>query len=267
MMEAAGRRWSGFAARAAWRLRFRSWARKLRQRNLMRRVIRRIEAKRLLAKGIKAIVDMCCPCCSHGMVPKDHPTKFMLFVCTFCDHEKQLDFEFSWHQTEVNGIRVVPRVKDQGDEPLCVFYAVATALEGILKLRMAREEKCYKEHMSIAHFVEHFDKLVAQSSRPERMARGLRQFYACEELLQDEGVFTEKEYEKQDEEREDTNRVKIRKSRWHKGMAFEDACALILNGKMLVTLVPETQAFHNIGSNGIYECVKFDRGDKDKPKE
>lgn len=47
--------------------------------------------------------------------------------------------------------------------------------------------------------------------------------------------------------------VKIQGSRWHRNISFEKACALILDRKMLVTLVPETEAFHLLGFDGIYE--------------
>ncbi|XP_044979099.1 uncharacterized protein LOC123446589 isoform X1 [Hordeum vulgare subsp. vulgare] len=169
------------------------------RRRLVRRVIRRLQRALFLFQASKPPVDSCCPRCSHAMRPQDHPVKFMLFVCASCGHQKQLDFEFSWRETYVNGIRILPQVKDQGDETTCVFFAIATAIEAMLNMEMAQRGERYSESISISDMVEYFENCKWESSVPKKMELGLAKIKTCLEMLQTIGALTQKGKKKPEE--------------------------------------------------------------------
>lgn len=224
---------------------------------LLRRVIWRLGRALLLFQSDKAAMDSCCPICSHAMRPKDSPGKFMLFVCSSCGHEKQLDFEFSWRETLVNGIRVLAQVKHQRNTTNCIFYAIAAALEAMMKFKMAEKGDNYHDTISIDDMLSYVAHCAREDPLCGNHKSGTFKFTCCENMLKTIGVLTNKGMQKPVDLREDSDYVKIKESHWHDDMAFEETCSLVLQGKMLIATVRDTEAFHSLKPDDVYECTAF----------
>ncbi|CAL4933157.1 unnamed protein product [Urochloa decumbens] len=185
---------------------------------------------------------MCCPHCSLPLYQKDDKKRILLFICRSCAYEAELDYEISWENHKVNGISILPSVKEQGGGD-CFPCAILTVVESQLKMHEASTKRKFAKKLSVDNLVHEYENVTGQKYGKESAhdsGQYNKRMRICRTILKEQGAVTT-----------EGNGPFKAKSFWKSNATFNDIADLLRQG-VLLTNIPVTCEFNNLSPDDIY---------------
>ncbi|KAF7049394.1 hypothetical protein CFC21_057939 [Triticum aestivum] len=185
-----------------------------------------------------------CRMCELPMYQKDDPKKFMVFACRSCGLEKPCDFLYTLEKKRVNGISVLPDVKDQGERGICVPTALLTLVEAEIKTSKAEMNEDFNQELSLDDLLMEYKEEVGVEDEDHNVSdHDDHRAKTLMEIMLERGVNLK-------DNPTGGECFKAREVRHLKNQSFSDLAGYILKGHPLKIKMPITKKFFKLKGSG-----------------